>query len=107
MMDQNYYIDLKDKDGNSYTLGILIQQDLGKNGIFIIEHNNGIQKSFKKIKKAMKYLKKKKLPPEEFKRVINFNNKVMRLRDSEKYKIASSGLSLEFSKEIERKNIKN
>jgi hypothetical protein len=106
-MNQNCCIDLKDKDGNSYTISILIKQDLGKNEIFIIEHINGTQKSFKKITKAMKYFKKKKFPPTAFKRVINLNNKIMRLRDSEKFKITPSGLSLEISKEIKRKNTEN
>lgn len=103
-MDQNCYIDIKNQDGNSYTFYILIERDLGKNSIFIIEHVNGTQKSFKKITKAMKYLKKKKFPPEVFKRVIDLSQKIMRLRDSEKRKITSLGLGLEFSKEIERKN---
>ncbi len=60
-MDQNCYIDIKNQDGNSYTFYILIERDLGKNSIFIIEHVNGTQKSFKKITKAMKYLKKKEI----------------------------------------------
>ena len=104
-MDQNCYIDIKNQDGNSYTFYILIEQDLGKNGIFIIEHANGTQKSFKKITRALKHLKKKKFPPDEIKRVIKLNQKIMRLRDSEKHKISSLGLGLEISKEIERKNI--
>lgn len=106
-MDEKYHIDLKDKDENLYTVGILIERDLGKNGIFIMKHVNGIQKSFKKITKALKYLKKMKFPPEEIKRVMVLNNKVMRLRGSEKYKISSPHLGLEFSKEIEKKNTAN
>lgn len=105
IMDQKCYIDIKNQDGNSYTFYILIERDLGKNRIFIVEHANGTQKSFKKIKKALKYLKKKKFPPDEIKRVIKLNQKIMRLRDSEKFKISSLGHGLEFSKEIERKNI--
>jgi len=104
-MDQNCYIDIKNQDGNSYTIYILIERDLGKNGIFIVDHANGTQKSFKKITRALKYLKKKKFPPDEIKRVIKLNQKIMRLRDSEKFKISSLGHGLEFSKEIERKNI--
>lgn len=104
-MDQNCYIDIKNQDGNSYTFCILIERDLGKNGIFVVEHANGTQKSFKKITRALKYLKKKKFPPDEIKRVIKLNQKIMRLRDSEKRKITSLGLGLEISNEIERKNI--
>ena len=106
-MDEKYHIDLRDKDGNSYTVGILIERDLGKNRIFIMKHDNGIQKSFKKITKALKYLKKMKISPEEIKRVMDLNIKVMRPRDSQKYKISTPGLSFEFSKEIERKNTVN
>lgn len=99
-MDENCRIDIKDRDGDSYTVGILIERDLGKNEIFIMKHFDGVQKSFKKITKALKYLKKTKFPPNEIKRVIDLSNKIMRLRVSQKYKISSPGLNMEFSKEI-------
>ncbi len=102
-MDQKYYIDLKDKNGNSYMLSILIERDLGKNGIFIMEHANGTQKSFKKITRALKYLKKKKFSPDEIKRVIDLNQKIMRLRDSEKRRFISPPFGFEYSKEINKK----
>jgi len=105
-MHQNCYIDIKDQDGNSYTFYILIERDLGKNGIFVNEHANGTQKSFKKIKKALNYLKKKKFPPEVFKRVIDLNQKIMRLRDSEKRTFISPTFGFEYSKAINKKYTK-
>ena len=103
---QSFYIDLTDNDGNLYTFSILIGKDLGKNEIIIIDHNQSKQKTFKQIKRATKYFNKKKIRPEELKKVIELNNKIMRLRDSEKRTFTSPPFGVKYSKEINRKSSK-
>lgn len=107
MIKQKFYTDLTDTEGNTYTFSILIGQDLGKNEIIIFDHIKDTQKMFKKIKRAMKYLNKKKFPLEEFKKVIKLNNEIMRLRNSEKRKITIPSLGFEYSRETDRKNPRN
>ena len=106
MTKQSFYIDLTDNDGNLYTFSILIGKDLGKNEIIIIDHNQNKQKTFKQIKRATKYFNKKKITPEELKKVIELNNKIMRLRDFEKRTLSSPHFGIEYSKEINRKSSK-
>ena len=103
MIKQSYFIDLTDNNGNTYTFGILIGKDLGKNEIIIIDHNHNKKKTYKQTKHAMKYFTKKKIHPEEFKKVIELINEIMRLRDSEKRTIVSPPLGFEYSKEINTK----
>lgn len=107
MVKQKYFTDLINSEGNTYTFSILVGQDLGKNEIIIFDHINDTQKTYKKIKRAMKYLNKKKFPPEELKKVIKLNNEIMRLRDSEKRRITSPPLSLEYSRETSQHNPRN
>ena len=95
-----------DSNGNSYTFGILIGKDLGKNEIIIINHSQHKQKTYKQIKRATKYFTKKKIHPDEYKKVIELNNEVMRLRTSEKRKVASPPLGFEYSKEIKSEKSK-
>lgn len=106
MTKQSYYIDLTDNGGNLYTFSILIGKDLGKNEIIIIDHNQNKQKTFKQIKRAMKYFNKKKMRPDELKKVIELNNKIMRLRDFEKRTFTSPPFGVKYSKEINRKSSK-
>lgn len=106
MIKPSYLTDLTDNNGNSYTFGILIGKDLGKNEIIIIDHNHNKQKTYKQIKYAIKYFNKKKIHPDEVKKIMELNNEFMRLRDFEKRKLSSPSFGFEYSKEINRKNSK-
>ena len=95
-----------DNNDNPYTFGILIGKDLGKNEIVIIDHKRNKKKTYKQSKHAINYFTKKKLLPEEFKKVMELINEFMRLRDSEKRTLSSPPFGFKYSNEINRKNSK-